>query len=457
VRQYFADHAYGNTTLEDLLSSLKAASGRELSDWATLWLETSGMNTISPDYQVDAEGRFSSFDVVQQAPQVTAKDNVLRPHRLAIGLYNFDGQADETFPRGRLVRTRQLQLDLAGERTPVAELLGSARPDLVLVNDDDLTYCKLRLDPDSLATMRTGGLAAMSDPLARTLCWSAAWDMVRDGELAARDYLELATASGPHETEIGVVQSVNRQALRALEIYADPDWAPGGRAAFAEAVIGAARSAAAGSDHQLAWVHASIGAACRPEHVDFLAGLLSGEGSLEGLAVDTDLRWALLQALVAHGRAGEAEIAAAAGQDRASAGVRAAAVARALLPTAAAKEAAWNKAVHDVTLSNALMRAYIAGFAHPAQAELLSPYTARYFAEAAEIWQQRSPETAADLIVGLFPTWSTAISTETVRLADEFLADRSRPAALRRLIGEGRADVARALAAREVDRASGSD
>ncbi len=374
---------------------------------------------------------------------------MLRPHRLAVGLYNFDGTGADG--RGSLVRVHRVELDLAGERTEVTELIGMARPDLVLVNDDDLTYCKMRLDAHSLRTMRTGGLAALADPLARTLCWSAAWDMVRDGELATRDYLELAVNSGPGESEIGVVQSVNRQALRALEIYADPEWAATGRAEFADAALAAARAAEPGSDQQFAWVHAVIMAACTETQIDFLAGLISGEQGLDGLVVDTDLRWALLQALVARGRAGEDQIAAEATTDRASAGVRAAATARALLPNEHAKDAAWTSAISDTRLSNAQMRATVAGFHHQLQSELLAPFTARYFEQAADIWRQRTAETAQDLIVGLFPTWSSAINDETLRLADNFLADQSQPAALRRLVGEGRDDVARALTARAAD------
>ncbi len=449
LRQYFADHAFGNTTLADLLVSLNGASGRELTEWATAWLETSGLNTIWSEFEVDAEGRFSSFELVQDAPRITAKDNVLRPHRIAVGLYNFTGAEDG---RSSLVRTHRVELDLVGARTTVDELVGLGRPDLVLVNDDDLTYCKMRLDQHSLHTMRSGGLAALSDPLARTLCWSSAWDMVRDGELATRDYLELAISSGPAESEIGVVQSVNRQTVRALEVYADPDWAVAGRTEFADAAISAAQAAEPGSDHQLAWVHAVILAACTDAQTDFLAGLLNGSTTLDELALDTDLRWALLQALVARGRAGEPDIAEQAAKDKAAAGVRAAATARALLPSSADKAKAWTTAITDVRLSNAQMRATVSGFHHPLQAELLAPFTRRYFEQAADIWQGRTPETAQDLLVGLFPTWSSAINDETLRLADEFLADRSHPASLRRLVSEGRADVARALTARAADR-----
>ena len=331
------------------------------------------MNTLSGDFEVDEQGNFSSFELVQSAPRIIAKDNVLRPHRIAIGLYNFAEPGAAGADRGRLARSYRVELDLSGERTEVPELVGRPRPDLVLVNDDDLTYCKLRLDPDSLHTMRTGGLAALADPLARTLCWSSAWDMVRDGELAARDYLELAIANAPLESEIGVVQSVHRQLARALEAFADPAWAPTGWAAFADAAIEAAQASEAGSDHQFAWVHAVILAACTEQHADWLAELLSGERQLDGLVVDTDLRWALVQAMVARGRMGGADIAEHAAGDRTSAGSRAAATARALLPQAGAKAEAWASAITDVRLSNAQMRAVITGFHHPLQDELLQP------------------------------------------------------------------------------------
>jgi len=447
VRHYFADNAYSNTTLPDFLSALNAASGRELSDWSKVWLETSGVNTISPQYTLDEQGRFDSFALLQTAPTVTSQDNVLRPHRLAVGLYSYDVE-------GRLVRTDRVELDVDGERTEVQALLGRPRPDLVLVNDDDLTYCKLRLDEHSLKTLTTGGLGALGDSLARALCWVAAWDMVRDGELATRDYLDLVITGAPHETEIGVISSTTRQLLRALEVYADPRWAPTGRSRFADAAIAAARSAEPGSDRQLVWVQTASSAATTDEQTAFIGRLLGGDEVLDGLAIDTDLRWSLVQALVARGVLGPEDIDAEAARDRTAAGVRAAATARALIPTAEAKAAAWKSAVGDDSLSNAVMRATIAGFAHPLQGELLAPYAARYFAEAAAVWRRRTSEMAQDVIVGLFPSWSSAITDETVRLADAFLADTSHPPALARLVSEGRADVVRALNARQTDTAA---
>ncbi|HST48133.1 aminopeptidase N [Jatrophihabitans sp.] len=441
LRQYFADHAYRNTTLADLLDALNATSGRELSGWSKLWVETSGMNTLSADYQLDAEGRFSSFAVLQDAPRDTSPDNTLRPHRLAIGLYRYTED-------GRLVRTDRVEVDVDGERTEIAELVGRTRPDLVLLNDDDLTYCKLRLDPHSMHTLQSGGLAALEDSLARTLCWSAAWEMVRDGVLATRHYLDLVSSAAGTESVISVVQTVAKNLLLALEMYADPEWATGARVRFGELALANARAAAPGSDHQLAWVHALLNAG---EQLDVVAGLLSGAEQLDGLVVDTDLRWLMLRALVGAGRAGEAEIAAAAAEDPSASGARHAATARARIPTAEAKAAAWQLMIHDSELSTAMRRAVMTGFRDPWRPDLLTPYVDSYFAEAAGLWDRLTTETARYMIIGLVPTWSDAIDERTVRLAEEFLANTSHPAALRRLVDEGRADMVRALRARAAD------
>ena len=248
-------------------------------------METSGINTLSAEFELDSDGRFSSFAVIQDAPRDTSPDNVLRPHRLGIGLYCYRQlrrTADGGPVTGKLVRTHRVEVDVDGERTEIAELIGQHRPDLVLLNDDDLTYCKLRLDEHSLHTLRHGGLAALQDSLARTLCWSAAWEMVRDGELAIRHYLDLVISAAGSESVVGVVQAVNKQLLQGLEMYADPDWAPAARARFGDLAIANARAAAPGSDHQLAWVHALLNCAGTDEQLDFVAGLLSGEQQLDG-------------------------------------------------------------------------------------------------------------------------------------------------------------------------------
>jgi aminopeptidase N len=446
LHDYFTEHAYGNTTLADLLDALEKASGRNLGDWSKLWLETAGINTLRPDFAVDASGNFTSFDIVQNAPHDVAPSNTLRPHRLAVGLYE---ERD-----GELVRTDRIELDVSGERTPVPQLTGVGQPALLLVNDDDLTYCKLRLDPRSLKTLRSGGIAKLSDSLPRALAWSSTWDMVRDGEFATRDYQAMVVAGAELETDIGVLQSLIRLAVRSLEIHADPQWSPTGWAALADKAYAALHSASPGSDHQLAWAHALFGSARSDEHLSFVAGLLDGSQTVPGLAIDDELRWSIVQALSAAGRVDAAGIASELERDPSAAGQRHAATARALMPNAAAKEEAWRLAVDDDALPNAMQEAVIAGFSHPTQGELVAPFAQRYFDEVMDVWERRTSELAQNVVVGLFPCWPSTINAETVAMADAFLARDDVPSALRRLVSEGRADVVRALRAREVDSAA---
>jgi aminopeptidase N len=447
LRDYFERHAFGNTTLADLLSALERSSGRDLGEWSKLWLETAGINTIRAEFQVDGEGRFTSFELVQSAPDDVARSNTLRPHRLAIGRYDDRGD--------HLDRIGRVEVDLIGARTPVPELVGVARPPLLLINDDDLTYCKMRLDESSLQMLREGGIERLIDPLPRALTWSAAWDMTRDGELATRDYVKMVTAGAHLETDIGVMQSLLRQATRAVEVYADPAWTPTGYQQLADAALDALRGADAGSDHQLAWAHAFLNAARSDEHVDLIADIYAGVSVVDGLALDHDLRWALVSALAAHGRIDVAAIEHELEHDPSAAGQRHAATARALRPDAEAKAETWDRIVHDDALPNAMQRALIAGFSHPTQGALLAPYVQRYFADIAGVWERRSSEVAQVVAVGLFPNWGAAISQDTVAAADQLLAAPEVPAGLRRLVLEGRADVVRALRAREQDSAAG--
>ncbi|MBB5890848.1 aminopeptidase N [Kutzneria kofuensis] len=440
LRVYFAKHAWGNATLADLLAALEEASGRDLSWWSAQWLETTGLNLLRPKFTVDGDGRFSEFAVLQGGARPGAGE--LRTHRLAIGVYDDDPAT------GKLVRTHRVELDVTGERTEVPDLVGVPRGKLVLVNDDDLTYCTMRLDNDSLATL-VDRIADITEPLPRTLCWSAAWEMTREAELKARDFVTLVLGGIRSETEVGVVQRLLLQAQTAISSYADPAWAPQGWQRFTETVLELARAAEPGSDHQLTFVNSLSGSSLTDDVVAVLRGWLDGSDPLPGLVVDTDLRWRLLQALTAHGAAGEAEVRAELELDPTAAGQRHAERARALVPTEAGKAEAWRRAVHDDELPNAVNEAIIYGFSHPSQKELLAPYAEKYFADVADVWRRRSSERAQPTVTGLFPSW--AVAESTVQAADEWLAEE-RPPALRRLVSEGRAGIVRALAAREFDR-----
>jgi aminopeptidase N len=438
MQVYFRRYEYGNTTLADLLGVLGEESGRDLSRWSQQWLETSGVNTLRPEFELDEAGRYASFAILQSAD---GADPILRDHRLAVGLYRAEGS--------KLVRTDRVELDVSGARTEVPELVGVAQPDLLLINDDDLTYAKVRLDERSLATV-VARVADIDDSLPRTLCWGAAWDMTRDGEMRGRDYVALALAGVTRETEIGVVQSIQAKIRSALVHYVDPAWAAEGWARLATQAEDQLRSAAPGSDLQLAWARTLAAATRGPEHVALARGLLAGTETVPGLAVDTDLRWTLLAALVAVGAAGPDEIDAELSRDPTAAGQRRAATARALLPTAEAKAEAWRLATEDDELPNAMNEAVIAGFFHPAQVELTEPYLEPYFAVIPDVWERRTNELAQNVVVGLFPPFA---STEVVDRAEVFLADRSSPPALRRLVAEGRDDTVRSLRGRARDAA----
>ncbi|MEK6442200.1 aminopeptidase N [Pseudonocardia sp. T1-2H] len=444
LRDYFEAHKWGNATFDDLLSALEKASGRDLSDWGAQWLRTTGLNLLRPSFEVAPDGTFTSFEVVQGGARPGAGE--LRTHRVAVGVY--DDAADGA-AAGKLVRTHRVEVDVTGERTAVEALVGVPRGKLVLVNDDDLTYCALRLDPDSLATLvdRIGDIA---DPLPRTLCWSAAWEMTREAELKARDFVTLVAGRFGSETEIGVVQRLLLQAQTATASYAGGNWAAErGWPLLTDALRFRLDTAPPGSDAQLAVVNSLAGSVLPDGTLEQMKGWLAGTDVPEGLTVDTDLRWRLLQALVAHGKAGEAEIDAELQRDPTAAGNRQAERARSLVPTPEAKARAWDRAVHDDELPNAVNEAIIGGFSHPAQRHLLGEYVEKYFAEVADVWARRTSERAQSVVLGLFPSW--AVEQSTVEAADAWLADESHPPALRRLVTEGRAGIVRALAAREFD------
>jgi aminopeptidase N len=444
LRSYFEAHKWGNATFDDLLGALERASGRDLSGWGAQWLRTTGLNMLRPSFELDADGAFTRFDVVQGGARPGAGE--LRTHRIAVGIY--DDDAD-----GRLVRTHRVEVDVEGERTAVPELRGIPRGRLVLVNDDDLTYCALRLDPGSLATLidRIGDIA---EPLPRTLCWSSAWEMTREAELKARDFTALVAGGFGAETEIGVVQRLLLQAQTAIMSYGDEQWAAErGWPLLVDALQFRLDTAPAGSDAQLAVVNSLTSSVLPKTVLDRMHNWLAGDDVPDGLTVDTDLRWRLLHALVAHGVTGagsEQVIDAELERDPTSTGLRQAERARALIPTAEAKERAWQRAVHDDELPNAVNEAIISGFSHPAQRALLASYVERYFADVTGVWQRRTSERAQPVVVGLFPAW--AVDKATVDAADAWLADSSHPPALRRLVSEGRAGIVRALAAREFDR-----
>jgi aminopeptidase N len=438
LRAYFAKHAWGNATFDDLLSALEVASGRELRKFAALWLETAQVNTLRPEVTLAADGTYESVTVLQEAPSAYP---TLRTHRIGVGLYDLRGD--------RLMRRSRLEVDVESARTPIPQLTGERVADVLLLNDDDLTYAKLRLDERSMATV-VRHIGGFDNALARALCWAAAWDMARDAELCARDYVTLVCAGLPAEKDINLITATLRQAQAAVVSYADPEWAPTGWRQLADAAVTALAAAEPGSGFQLAWARAFAIAGRGPTDVATLRGWLDGVDVPDGLRVEADLRWEILQSLVALDAAGPTEIDAELDSDRTATGEREAALARALIPTAESKAETWRRLVSDHALPNWLQRAMLQGFQHSAQVGLTGRYAAEYFAVVGDVWTNRDGDPAQEFAQLAYP--SLQISEDTVRRTEAWLADNEdQPAPLRRLIAEGADGIKRALRARARD------
>ncbi|CAL9296502.1 Aminopeptidase N [Streptomyces sp. SudanB135_2055] len=442
-RRYFKRHAYGNTRLGDLLSVLEETSGRDMASWARSWLQTAGVNSLTPQVLLSASGAVDELAVVQEAAESHPE---LRPHRVAVGLYRRTAE-------GALERYARAEVDVDGPRTVVAELAGAEAPELVLVNDDDLTYCKTRFDATSLATLREH-LGALTDPLARALCWSALWNMTRDALLPARDFIALVLRFAGRESDIGVLQMLHAWAGSALVHYVAPDRREAAGRLLGEGALRELREAEPGGEQQLAWARFFASVASEEGELRLLRGLLEGTEKIDGLEVDQELRWAFLEPLAAHGEADEGVLAAELARDDTASGKRHQVRCLAARPSAAVKAQAWAQVVESDALSNALVEATIAGFAQPSQRELVAPYAEKYFAVIERVWEERSIQIGMDVVRGLFP--SLRDSRETLEATDAWLSAHEDAApALRRLVLEARDDLARALRGQACDEAAG--
>ena len=437
LRAYFKKHAFGNSEFSDLLSALEKASGRELDSWAKEWLQTSGVNTLTPRFEVDSEGSYSSFSVVQSA---TVEHSTLRRHRIGIGLY------DDV--NGRLVRRTSVEVDVEGETTPIAELVGTRQPDLLLLNDGDLTYAKIRLDDRSLETV-VSGLSRLDDSLARALCWGAAWDMTRDAEMRATDFVELVLGNIAAETDAFGSSRIPGYAAQAAHNLSAPANRAKLRATWERGIRGLLDEAEPGSDHQLTFARAFAFSAHTEPALDDLEGLLAGSLVIDGLVIDTDLRWALLGGLTRAGRADGDRIAEELRRDDTISGRERAAAARAARPTAEAKAEAWEIAVVRDDVPNETQRSVVLAFMQHGQDELLQPYVEKYLEKAETLWEEKGTQRASTALEYLFPR--PLASRELLEQVGAWLQDSPANPAAKRYVHEGAADVERYLAGQARD------
>lgn len=439
VASYFKKHQWKNTELTDLLVELEKESGRELSSWSKLWLETAGVNTLKPKIE-SKDGVISSF-VIEQTPQ--EGHDYLRPHRMGVGLFNLAG--------GKLMRVENVELDVAGKETKVDQLVGKKLPDLVLLNDGDLAYAKIRLDEAS-RKVALENLSGIEDSLARTLVWTAAWDATRDGEAPASEFVKLVLDHIASETESTTVTTLLRQLVTTGVLYVHGSKREQTLSAIADGLIALTESAKPGSDNQLQFAKFVPQFARTTEQLSWLESVLTGSKKIAGLEVDQDLRWELLTGLVIGGRAGEKEIAAELTRDNTANGQKFAAACRAAIPTAEAKQTAWHTLTETEEYSNTLVNSASLAFGRVNDLSLLTAYADKYHDVALKIWNSRTYHIAAYLLTNLYP----------VQLANNELAEKTRALiekpeikekpALRRILVENLAGLERGLKAQEVDK-----
>jgi aminopeptidase N len=439
LQKYFAKHAWGNTTLDDLLVELEAASGRKLDAWVSTWLQTAGVNTLRPVLDIDA-GTYKSITISQEAPLVPAGSTELRPHRLAVGLYDISGDS--------LKLRKSVELDVVGAATVVADLAGEKVADLLLINDRDLSYAKLRFDDRSIATLKTH-LGRFDDALARALCWAAIWDMHRDAEISSADFIEIALNGLAGETDDAIVNIVLTQLTTSVEAYTTDAHRESTREKLADGLWALTNSCAPASDLQLLISRAfAINAQTEAQTANIRALL---NGSAPGLKVDADLRWYFLIALTERGATTKAELDAELAKDNTTTGNLAFETCLAAMPNSDAKAYAFNKGL-DAEAATSVRTALVAGFQRPIQRKLLEPFVALYFDNLITVWESRSYEPAAKFVTGFYPSW--VVQQSTVDTTNAWLtgAGKDSPAVLRKLVKESQDGLIRALKVQVLDK-----
>ncbi len=438
LKKYFDKHAFKNTTLNDLLVEFEATSGRSLKPWVDTWLLTAGVNTLRPVLEFNGD-TYSSVAIAQEAPKMPVGSTELRPHRLKVALYDN--------VNGEIKLRKSHELDVTGALTSVPEFAGEKVGDLLLINDGDLTYAKIRFDDRSIETLKKD-LGKIKDSLTRSLCWSAAWDMARDAEISASDFVDIAIAGLAGESEVTTVTGLGFQLTTTVELYAHPSHRDALRSKLADACAGFLAAAAPGSDHQLQFAKMFTSFATSPEDIERIKALL--DGKLPGLKVDADLRWFFLLALTDLGVYGVKEIDAELARDKTKTGEESHAQALATIPTLAAKEAAW-KIITAPESTNSIRAKSITGFQAIGQRDLIAQFVDKYFAELLVIWGQGF-ETGSTFVEQMYP-----ISVTTQETLDKSYAwlkgeGKDAPAMLQRYVNEAAEGLARALRAQERDK-----
>jgi aminopeptidase N len=428
INTHFTRHRFGNATLADFIDSLADATERDVHAWADAWLRTTGVDTLTPHLAPGENGTCA----------LTVDRTGSRPHRIAAGLYDRDLGDDGK----HLVLRERLHLDLPQTG---AHPIGK-RPALLLLNDGDLSYAKVRFDPETFETVRKE-LSGLPEPLTRAVVWNALRDAVRDGELAPAAYLETARAHLPLETDLAIVQGVLAFASTYItDRYLTPEERPAALATLSELCRDLIRRTEDGDNPglRLIAVRHRIDVAAHP---DTIAAWLADGTVPGGPELDPELRWRVLGRLAVLGATDETAIAAELESDPSATGLEGAARCRAALPDPDAKARAWEAMFGSDELSNYLFTATAQGFWQPEQADLVRAYVPRYYTDAVDLADRRGPAIAEAAGRWAFP--AHAVDPENLRLGEECLRDATPTPALRRKLADQLDDLARALRVRQ--------
>ncbi|MFT4148210.1 MAG: aminopeptidase N [Micrococcaceae bacterium] len=435
IVEYFKKHAWGNTELPDLMTELEKASSRNLDEWTKKWLETAGVNILSPVVKTDGK-KITSFTIEQSNEEYC---ETLRPHRIGLGFYNLKGD--------KVIRDEYFEGDVDGKSIEIDEVVGKNRPNFILLNDKDFAYAKIFFDDESMKFIEDN-IAKFEDSLARAVIWSNVWEMVRSQKFSSLKFIDMFIENISTEDQSNILMILLRQVSTAVDFYVPEDKIKETRAKVADALFKLMHDAEPGSDAQFQFAQNFISYAESDKHLAYIKDLRSGKEKLEGLNIDTDLDWSLLFALIAGGAAGEKDIVAAAEKDKTTLGNAKEAYARAAIPTAKAKKAAWKELTENEDLSNTMLEYTGGGFARANDIELLKPYIDPYFEIIKDIWENRSHEIGQYIIDLGYP--ASAVSKETLAKTDAWLkANTDAPAGLIRHIQEARDSMARALKVRQ--------
>ncbi len=369
-----------------------------------------------------------------------------RIFRLGIGLYDLVD--------GKLELRQRVEADVAGERTEITELVGMQKPDLVLINDGDMGFAKIRLDDESF-DVAVDHVDAFVDPMARLLALSASWDMARDAQVSAHAITDLLLRAIRVETQPTVLRVLLANLATAVKRYSAPPSREDLRARVADELVEIAQGAESGSDAQFQVTLAAADMAVTKSQLDRVEGWLEGNDVPNGVDVDTDTRWRFVQALAAAGRIDAAAVESQLEADKTAKGQEEAWVARGAVHSQEAVDAAFAAIFTDASLPNQQQRSALRGLGQNKPELLASSYAERYFDVLASVWENQTYEMAMTATTLGFPmalAGRSDLGFDVVAAATTWLDEHTDAApSLRRSLTESVDDAKRMIAAQELD------